>query len=250
MLLTGPFGGLTDDVREFLCCLADEGLPLTGWGDLDQASLRTVRERLPGAGGRPRRPGPCSAADQPAAVAVRRRPAHRGRGRAAPADRPGPRVPRPARRRPARLRLRRLVGRGRLGRLGTPGRARPAALARARHPGPGAGRPAARTGRPGRLRQALRGPGRPPLAVDAGRRRPGRVAPGPLVDRPGPSGHAGRPRHPGPHVALAGLVRPHRHRPRPDRGGRRHVRPRASGVSGRRHPELSPPAGVVVAPRW
>ena len=46
MLLTGPFGGLTDDVHEFLCCLADEGLPLTGWGDLDQASLRTVRERL------------------------------------------------------------------------------------------------------------------------------------------------------------------------------------------------------------
>ena len=50
MLLTGPFGGLTDDVREFLLCLADEGLPLTGWGDLDPASLRTVRERLPGGG--------------------------------------------------------------------------------------------------------------------------------------------------------------------------------------------------------
>jgi hypothetical protein len=48
VLLTGPFGGLTDDVREFLLCLADEGLPLTGWGDLDPASLRTVRERLPG----------------------------------------------------------------------------------------------------------------------------------------------------------------------------------------------------------
>jgi hypothetical protein len=30
VLLTGPFGGLTDDVREFLLCLADEGLPLTG----------------------------------------------------------------------------------------------------------------------------------------------------------------------------------------------------------------------------
>ena len=29
MLLTGPFGGLTDDVREFLRCLA-----LTGWGEL------------------------------------------------------------------------------------------------------------------------------------------------------------------------------------------------------------------------
>jgi hypothetical protein len=50
VLLTGPFGGLTDDVREFLLCLADEGLPLTGWGDLDQVSLRTVRERLPGGG--------------------------------------------------------------------------------------------------------------------------------------------------------------------------------------------------------
>ena len=50
MLLTGPFGGLTDDVREFLRCLADEGLPLTGWGELDPAGLRTVRERLPGGG--------------------------------------------------------------------------------------------------------------------------------------------------------------------------------------------------------
>ena len=26
MLLTGPFGGLTDDVREFLLCLADEAV--------------------------------------------------------------------------------------------------------------------------------------------------------------------------------------------------------------------------------
>src|SRR5215208_8458918 len=80
VLLTGPFGGLTDDVREFLRCLADEGLPLTGWGDLDQASLRTVRERLPGGGAGgdgPDGPGPGQAADQPAAVAVRRRPAHR-----------------------------------------------------------------------------------------------------------------------------------------------------------------------------
>jgi hypothetical protein len=50
VLLTGPFGGLTDDVREFLRCLADEGLPLTGWGELEPASLRTVRERLPGGG--------------------------------------------------------------------------------------------------------------------------------------------------------------------------------------------------------
>jgi hypothetical protein len=33
VLLTGPFGGLTDDVREFLLCLADDGLPLVGGGD-------------------------------------------------------------------------------------------------------------------------------------------------------------------------------------------------------------------------
>src|SRR4029453_11493319 len=113
---------------------------------------------------RPRRPGPGQAAHHPAALTVRRRPAHRGRGRAAPADRAGVRVPRPARRRPARLRLRRLVGGGRLGRLGTPARARPAALARTRHPAPGAGRPAPRPARPGRLRHALPGPCPPPLA--------------------------------------------------------------------------------------
>ena len=51
MLLTGPFGGLTDDVREFLRCLDGDGLLLTGWGELDPASLRTVRERLPGGDG-------------------------------------------------------------------------------------------------------------------------------------------------------------------------------------------------------
>ena len=39
MLLTGPFGGLTDDIREFLRCLADDGLPLTGWGELDPARM-------------------------------------------------------------------------------------------------------------------------------------------------------------------------------------------------------------------
>jgi len=48
VLLTGPFGGLTDDVREFLLCLADNGLPLTSWGDLDPAGLRLVCQRLPG----------------------------------------------------------------------------------------------------------------------------------------------------------------------------------------------------------
>jgi hypothetical protein len=41
---------LTDDVREFLFCLADEGLPLNGWGDLDAAGLQLMRERLPGGG--------------------------------------------------------------------------------------------------------------------------------------------------------------------------------------------------------
>jgi hypothetical protein len=33
VLLTGSFGGLTDDDREFLLCLADEGPLLTGWGE-------------------------------------------------------------------------------------------------------------------------------------------------------------------------------------------------------------------------
>ena len=48
MLLTGPFGGLTEDVREFLWCLAGEGLPLTGLGELDPAGLQEVSRRLPG----------------------------------------------------------------------------------------------------------------------------------------------------------------------------------------------------------
>jgi hypothetical protein len=69
VLLTGPFGGLTDDVREFLLCLADEGLPLTGWGELEPASLRTVRERRRRRR-RPGRPGPGPAPDGPAALAV------------------------------------------------------------------------------------------------------------------------------------------------------------------------------------
>jgi hypothetical protein len=96
------------------------------------------------------------------------------------------RVPRPARGGPARLRLRRLVGGGRLGRLG---------------PQPELGRLlwherdsllqelaglAPRPGRPGRLRPPVPGPGRPPLAVDGGRHRPGRLAPGAVGDRPGP----------------------------------------------------------------
>jgi hypothetical protein len=70
VLLTGPFGGLTDDVREFLLCLADEGLPLTGWGELDPASLRIVRERPAAAAAGRRvpelRPGP--AATRPGAA--------------------------------------------------------------------------------------------------------------------------------------------------------------------------------------
>ena len=170
---------------------AGPGQPAHGQG---AAARRRRRRRRPG------RPGPGQAAHDPAALAVRRRPAHRGRGRAAPAHRAGPRVPRPARRRPARVRLRRLVGRGRLGRLGPDGRAGPAPLARARQPcsRSWSACPPARSTWP--ASPALPGPGRPPLAVDAGRRRPGRVAPGPLVDRPGPPGHAGRHRHPGPHV--------------------------------------------------
>ena len=35
-------------MREFLLCLADDGLPLTGWGDLDPAGLRLISQRLPG----------------------------------------------------------------------------------------------------------------------------------------------------------------------------------------------------------
>jgi hypothetical protein len=50
VLLTGPFGGLTEDVCEFLWCLAGQGLPLTGSGDLDQAGVHMVRDRLPGGG--------------------------------------------------------------------------------------------------------------------------------------------------------------------------------------------------------
>jgi len=50
VLLTGPFGGLTGDIRSSCTDWADDGLPLTGWGDLDPAALRTVRERLPGGG--------------------------------------------------------------------------------------------------------------------------------------------------------------------------------------------------------
>jgi hypothetical protein len=48
VLLTGPFGGLTEDVREFLWCLAGEGLPLDGWGDLDPTGIQQLSERLPG----------------------------------------------------------------------------------------------------------------------------------------------------------------------------------------------------------
>ena len=186
MLLTGPFGGLTDDVREFLRCLADEGLPLTGWGDLDQASLRTVRERLPGGGAGgdgPDGPGPGQAADQPAAVAVRRRPAQRGRRRDAAADR-----------------------------AGAP------ALARARRPAPGAGRPP---------------PGQVELAGFAHRFRV-------LVGHRWPSvaaaADAGEWRQAlwstalAPLAMLGALDLP--------------ARP------GRRHPQLTAPPGVPVAPRW
>jgi hypothetical protein len=215
VLLTGPFGGLTDDVREFLCCLADEGLPLTGWGDLDQASLRTVRERLPGGG---------AGGDGPDGLAL-------------------------ARRRTSLLRS--LCDAGRLteaeggllqltdlGRefLDLPDAAQLGFVFAAWWEGVDWGdwAPRAELGRllwheRDTLIQELAGlpPGQVDLAGFARRfgalvahRWPSMLAAADpaewrqaLVDRPGPSGHAGRPRHPGPHVALAGLVRPHRHRP-------------------------------------
>ena len=50
MLLAGPSDRLTDDVREFLWCLAGEGLPLTRRHELHLADLRRVHELLPGGG--------------------------------------------------------------------------------------------------------------------------------------------------------------------------------------------------------
>ena len=252
MLLTGPFGGLTDDVREFLLCLADEGLPLTGWGELEPASLRTVRERLPGGG---------AGGDGPDGLAL-------------------------ARRRTALLRS--LCDAGRLteaeagllqltplGRefLDLPDAAQLGFVFAAWWEGVDWGDWAPRT-ELGRLLwherdtllQELAGlpPGQVDLAGFArrfrvlvahrwpsilARRRPGRVAPGPVVDRPGPPGHAGRPRRPGPHVPLAGLVRPHRHRPRPGRRRRRHVRPRAPSLPRLGHRQLAS-GPCLVAGRW
>ncbi len=50
MLLAGPFGSLVDDVREFLWCVADDDLPLTGRDELCPSGLRRAHERLPGGG--------------------------------------------------------------------------------------------------------------------------------------------------------------------------------------------------------
>ena len=50
MLLAGPSGRLTDDVREFLWCVAGDGLPLTRRSELHLADLRRVHEQLPGGG--------------------------------------------------------------------------------------------------------------------------------------------------------------------------------------------------------
>ena len=73
MLLTGPFGGLTDDVREFLLCLADEGLPLTGWASWTR----------PACGLRGGCPAAATGGDGPGGLA----------GRPAPAPGPGPWAP-------------------------------------------------------------------------------------------------------------------------------------------------------------
>jgi hypothetical protein len=50
VLLAGPSSRLTDDVREFLWCVAGEGLPLTRRSELPIADLRRVHEQLPGGG--------------------------------------------------------------------------------------------------------------------------------------------------------------------------------------------------------
>jgi hypothetical protein len=50
VLLAGPYGRLAEDVREFLWCLADGGLPLTSRNELHLADLRRVHRRLPGGG--------------------------------------------------------------------------------------------------------------------------------------------------------------------------------------------------------
>jgi hypothetical protein len=50
VLLAGPSGRLTDDVREFLWCVAGNGLPLTRRSELHLADLRRIHEQLPGGG--------------------------------------------------------------------------------------------------------------------------------------------------------------------------------------------------------
>jgi hypothetical protein len=50
VLLAGPSCRLTDDVREFLWCVAGEGLPLTRRSELHLADLRRVHAQLPGGG--------------------------------------------------------------------------------------------------------------------------------------------------------------------------------------------------------
>jgi hypothetical protein len=177
VLLTGPFGGLTDDIREFLLCLADGGLALAR---RRTALLRSLCDagRLTEAEG-----GLLQLTDLGREFLDLPDPAQLGFVFAAWWEGVdwGDWAPRPE-----------------LGRLLW--HERDALLQEL------AGLPR-RPGRPGRLRPPLPGPGRPPLAVHAGRDRPGRLPPGPLGDRPGPPGHAGRPRRPRPHVPLAGLVR-------------------------------------------
>jgi hypothetical protein len=50
LLLAGPSCRLTDDVREFLWCIAGDGLPLTRRAELHLGDLRRIHEQLPGGG--------------------------------------------------------------------------------------------------------------------------------------------------------------------------------------------------------
>lgn len=50
MLLAGPTDRLTEDVREFLRCVAGDGVPLTRRCELYVADLRRIHARLPGGG--------------------------------------------------------------------------------------------------------------------------------------------------------------------------------------------------------
>src|SRR3954452_10592260 len=143
LLLAGPSCRLTDDVREFLWCIAGDGLPLTRRSELHLGDLRRIHEQLPGG-------GPLDG-DQVLLAVARRRAAllqalgdagqlleaRDGRLRLTPGgwevlSPPARGAPRPPRAAPPRLRLRRLVGGRPRGPLLAEGRARAAAAPRAR----------------------------------------------------------------------------------------------------------------------